>query len=153
MSTPKNRNKEEQISHKVLGMTGREEPETCGRKTFCDLCGFTIAIGDSMFSLEGDNLWKFRIHVNCTIALMTRLHNKTFREEVKVKPKTRKTREQKKHEFIGEGNEYCAFCSELIKEGELYSKVKKKRFHAGTGNHTCYKRYQKVMNSVKGSLW
>lgn len=144
MSTPKKYKKEEQISHKVLGMTGQEIPEIAGRKSFCDLCGATIAIGDSMFTLVGDNDWKFCIHVNCTIALMTRMHNKEFRDNVKDRPKTKKTRQFKKHEFAGTGTEYCCFCSFLIKEDEPYCKDKKRRFHS-EGRDSCYLRYQKVM--------
>jgi hypothetical protein len=151
MSTPKQYKKEEQIRHKVLGLTGTEIPERAERKSFCDLCGATIAIGDSMFTLVGENEWKFCIHLDCTLALMTRVHNSEFRELVKDRPKTKKTQPHKKHQFIGAGTEYCCFCSFLIGEGELYSKAKKKRFHA-EGKDSCYLRYQKAMNQARREL-
>lgn len=152
MTTPKRKVQEKEISHKVLGLTGQEEIEVSEKRTFCDLCKRAIAIGDSFLHLEAESGWKFRIHVDCAIAQKTRLHNKVFRDDVKVRPQTRRTQQNKKKEHKGTGTEYCAFCAKSIKEEEVYCKEGKKSFHAGVGRNTCYKRYKRVVTNTKSSL-
>lgn len=152
-------NNQEVVSHKVLGLNGTEKEVEVKFNTFCQLCNRRLRQGSTALFLVGDNEWEFYIHINCAIAKMTELHNKTFREEVKVTQVQRKgrvsgsNRTQKftKKVFIGEGNEYCSFCSKVIKEGQSYSKDKKKRFHA-EGRDSCYNRFKRVLNNTRRSV-
>lgn len=144
-------NKELEVSHKVLGLTGTEKEVEVKQKTFCQLCKRSLDIGDSALLLHGDNGWDFYIHVDCAVAQMTRIHNHIFREEVKVKNPKRKTRRKRKEVFQGDANRYCSFCHKTVREDQQYVKDGKKSYHVNVKN-SCWTRYSRVMQNRRDTI-
>lgn len=140
-------NKELEVNHKVLGLNGTEKEVEVKFKSFCQLCKRSLNAGDSAILLEGDNGWTFYIHVDCAIAQMTRLHNKIFREEVKVRTPKQKTNQQTKKLHTADNPGYCSFCNKKIASNDKFFKEKKKRFHPD-----CHSRYVKVLKIRKNDL-
>ena len=140
---------EQVISHYVLGLDPNEQPIRAKHNTFCTLCKRAIALGDPMFSLEAASQ-TFCIHIDCLLAVMTKTHNKMFRQDVKMRPQTRRTQRSKKT-WVADERSYCSFCPGLIDVGDTYVKEGKKKYH-DTGRRSCWFRYKQVLVRAKNSV-
>ena len=93
------------------------------------------------------------------MAKLTQIHNREYVENVKRSQKgkrgtslgSKRTRKFQKKKFIADGTEYCCFCSKMIREGDIYVKDKKKRYHHSKSN-SCYSRYKRVVANSRNSL-
>lgn len=140
-----------ELTNKTFGLTGKEKTIHVHHDTFCSICQHKVKKGEEVILSIGDNQWKYFIHIDCAVKRMTQVHNSTFRKDVKVKNKPRKTRKNKKVVKQGPAG-FCNFCAHEITEDDTYVNFGKKNYHEG-GRNSCLVRFRRVDNIVKNSLW
>lgn len=137
---------------RVKGLTGREKEVVLRHHTFCRLCKRRLSAGEAALSLGMlDKTCELFIHTNCAITQFTKIHSKTFREDVKKKSPTKRTRTTQPKVFVGDGKVICQFCGRIIREPATYIRIGKKTFH-NEGTNSCATRYRRVVNATKNSL-
>jgi hypothetical protein len=144
---------EKGFNHAVRGLTGKEKIESSKFRTFCNLCRNRIPFGSDVLVLTAndDPQQEFFIHVDCGLAKMTQIHHAFFLEEVKMRPRPKRTKQPQKKVHQGDDLGYCNFCGRLITADEQYVKEDKKRYHK-IGRGDCYSRYKKTLGRTRTSL-
>lgn len=135
----------------VIGFTGQEREIEAGFKTFCNLCNRMINKGEKcLLDYNPDRIEQqsYYFHTDCVVAHMTRMHVVEFKDTVKVKSKTRKTRKTPPKVRQGDGSSFCGFCYKRIEENQTFVKKDKKDYH-NEGRNSCVVRYNRVMRGIK----
>lgn len=136
------------VSHRVKGLTGNEELVLVIYATFCGLCNRRLRKGSTAIKASE----QFYLHIDCGIARLREIHNVAFRQDVKSKPQTRRTRRSSQKVYQGDGKRYCSFCHKKIDDNQTYV-IKEKRSLHNEGRNSCLVRFNRVFNATRNSLW
>lgn len=140
-----------EVSHKNLGLTGKERTETVRFKTFCNLCRRQVPVGSTVLVTTDETDREYYLHKDCALARMTQMHNEEFRQYVKTRPGTTRTGRPVKKVHAGDDAGYCNFCGFLTKSSQSYVKDGKKRYHH-PGRRSCWERYKEALQRDRRSL-
>lgn len=136
----------------VKGLNGKEKEVVLKFKSFCRLCNRRLSAGEPALLLgKNENGLVFFSHTNCAAAEFNKIHNITFRKDVKVKAGTKKTRTTQPKARQGDNKHVCSFCRKLITEERKYVHIGNKLFHTD-GVNSCATRYRRVVGATKNSL-